>query len=96
MEEFELIDIRKEDEVKKSWNTFIHSHHYNYASNYFDSSLALHPRRTVESYHHWSMPMSPNEAFQDGNQIPDNFTSLDQLWDWHKPLIDAENKFNTK
>lgn len=93
MEEFELIDIREEDEVKKSWNTFIHSHHYNYASNYFDSSLALHPRRTVESYHHWSMPMTPNEAFQDGNQVPDNFTTLEQLWDWHKPLVEAENKF---
>lgn len=93
MEEFELIDIREEDEVKKSWNTFIHTHHYNYASNYFDSSLALHPRRTVESYHHWSMPISPNEAFQDGNQIPDNFTTLEQLWDWHRPLLEAENKF---
>jgi len=96
MEEFELIDVREEDEVKKSWNTFIHSHHYNYAADYFDSSLALHPRRTVESYHHWAMPMTPNEAFQDGNQIPDNFTSLEQLWDWHKPLIEAEEKFYSK
>jgi len=93
MEEFELIDIREENEVKKSWNTFIHSHHYNYAKDYFDSSLALHPRRTVESYHHWAMPMTPNEAFQDGNQIPNNFKSLEQLWEWHRPLIEAEDKF---
>ncbi|MGL2992942.1 hypothetical protein [Flavobacterium sp. TSSA_36] len=93
MEEFELIDVRKEDEVRKSWDIFIHSHHYHYATNYFDSSLALHPRRTVESYHHWALPMSPNEAFQDGNQIPDNFTSLEQLWDWHRPLVEAEKKF---
>lgn len=93
MEEFELIDVRPEEEVKQSWNSFIHSHHYHYASNYFDSSLALHPRRTVESYHHWSMPFTPSDAFQDGNRIPTNFTSIEQLWDWHQPLIEAEKKF---
>lgn len=96
MEEFELIDVREEEDVKRSWNTFIHSHHYRYSKDYFDSDLALHPRRTVESYHHWALPMSPNDAFQDGNQIPDNFNSLEQLWDWHKPLIEAEERFYEK
>lgn len=96
MEEFELIDIREEYEVVQSWNTFIHSHHYHYCKDYFDSSLALHPRRTVESYHHWAMPITPNEAFQDGNQIPANFKTLEELWEWHKPLLKAENKFYGK
>ena len=77
----------------KSWRTFVHTHHYHYCNDYFDSSLALHPRRTVESYHHWAMPMSPDEAFQDGNQIPKDFKTLDELWEWHKPLIEAEKKF---
>lgn len=93
MEEFELIDIREEDEVVKSWRTFIHTHHYHYANNYFDSSLALHPRRTVESYRHWALPMTPNDMFQDGNQVPDNFKTLDELWEWHEPLIKAEEEF---
>lgn len=93
MEEFELIDIREENDVKKSWNTFIHSHHYHFCKDYFDSSLALHPRRTVESYHHWAMPMTINEAFQDGNKIPNDFRNLEELWDWHRPLIEAEKKF---
>lgn len=93
MEQFELIDIRKEEEVRESWNSFIHSHHYNYSTDYFNSSMALHPRRTVESYHHWSMPMTPSDAFQDGNRIPDNFNSLEELWKWHEPLIEAERKF---
>lgn len=96
MEEFELIDIREEEEVKQSWDNFIHSHHYHYCKNYFKSSLALHPRRSVESYHHWSMPLSPSEAFQDGNKIPDDFKTLEELWEWHKPLIEAEEKFYNK
>lgn len=93
MEEFELIDKREEDEVVKSWRTFIHTHHYHYADNYFDSSLALHPRRTVESYRNWALPMDPSDIFQDGNQVPDNFKTLEELWEWHEPLIKAEEKF---
>jgi hypothetical protein len=91
MEEFELIDVREEQEVRKSWDTFIHSHHYQYSNDYFGSSLANHPRRSVESYRHWAMPRKPSDSFQDGNKIPENFDSLEQLWEWHKPLIDAEN-----
>jgi len=93
MEEFELIDIREEKEVKKSWNTFIHSHHYHYCKDYFNSSLALHPRRSVESYRHWALPLTPNDMFQDGNQVPKNFKTLEELWEWHRPLIEAEKKF---
>lgn len=93
MEQFEFIDVQDEDKVLKSWETFVHSHHYFYSKNYFDSSLANHPRRTVESFHHWAMPRTVNEAFQDGNKVPDNFQSIEELWEWHKPLIEAEKKF---
>jgi hypothetical protein len=95
MEQFEMIDVRDEEDVVHSWRNFIHSHHYNYHTSYFESSLANHPRRSVESYHHWSMPMTPSEAFQDGNPVPQNFKSLDELWEWHRPLIEAEAKFAT-
>jgi hypothetical protein len=93
MEQFEFIDVQDEDKVLKSWETFVHSHHYFYSKNYFDSSLATHPRRTVESFHNWAMPTTLNEAFQDGNQVPDNFRTLEEMWEWHRPLIEAEEKF---
>jgi hypothetical protein len=93
MEQFELIDIREEKEVKKSWNGFIHSHHYDYCSSFFESSIALHPRRSVESYHHWSMPSAFSEAFQEGNPVPQDFKTLKELWDWYKPLIEAEQTY---
>lgn len=93
MEQFEFIDIQEEQTVLNTWKTFVHSHHYFYSNNYFDSSLARHPRRTVESFNHWAKPRTINEAFQDGNQVPDNFNTLEEMWEWHRPLIEAEKKF---
>lgn len=91
MEQFEIIDIRDEDTVHKSWNSFIHSHHYDYETNYFESSMAYNPRRTSESYFQHIVPMSPDEAFSESNPVPNNFKTLEELWAWHQPLIDAEN-----
>jgi hypothetical protein len=92
MEQFEIIDIVPEEELRKRWNGFIHSHHYDVANNYFGSSLAYNPRRTSESYFSHYQPMSPREAFRSSNPIPDNFKTLDELWDWHRPLIKAEER----
>lgn len=90
MEQFELIDIRPEEEVKKSWSKFIHSHHYDYHTTFFDSSLARHPRRTIESYRLWSQPMKINHAFQEGNKVPNNFKDLKEMWEWYKPLMEKD------
>lgn len=93
MEQFELIDIRPQDEVRESWKTFIHSNHYDYGNFFFDSSLADHPRRSVESYNHWASPMTPNEMFQEGNPVPQNFPHLHEMWEWYRPLVEAEERF---
>lgn len=93
MEQFEIIDKRPEDEVLKRWGNFIHSHHYDYADNYFNSSLANNPRRTFESYHQHNLPLSPDEAFSASNPISSDIKTLQELWDWHKPLVDAENEW---
>ncbi|UPT68601.1 MAG: hypothetical protein M0D57_08260 [Sphingobacteriales bacterium JAD_PAG50586_3] len=34
MEQFEMIDVREEQTVKSSWNTFIHTHHYDYRTSF--------------------------------------------------------------
>jgi len=94
MEQFELIDVRKEEDVKKSWTNFIHSHHYDFVDSFFKSSIANHPRRTVESYRHWTLPTTPDEVFQEGNKVPDNFKTLEEMWEWYQPLIDAEEQMN--
>ena len=92
MEQFEIIDIRDEDIVRENWDNFIHSHHYDYETDYFESSLAYNPRRTSESYFQHILPMTPDEAFSESNPVPDKFESFEEFWSWHQPLIDAENE----
>lgn len=53
----------------------------------------VHPRRTVESYRHWSMPSTYSEVFQEGNPVPGDFKTLKELWEWYEPLIKAEKDF---
>ena len=96
MEQFEIIDIRNEEIVRESWDNFIHSHHYDYATNYFDSILAHNPRRTSESYFQHYIPLTIDEAFSESNPAPNDIKSLEELWEWHKPLVEAENKWKEK
>jgi hypothetical protein len=74
------------------WQQFIHTHHYECFKSYFQSSLAFFPRRTGERFMHRFMPSTPGEAFQEPNPIPQRFDRLEALWEWHKPLLDAENR----
>ncbi len=93
MEQFEIIDKSTENQVVNRWKNFIHTHHYDYSDNYFNSSLANNPRRTFESYHQHIYAMTPAESFSASNPVPSDLKTLTELWDWHKPLIDAENKW---
>lgn len=49
LEEIELVDIREECEVIESWKHFIHTHHYSYHTDFFDTTLARCPRRSCEA-----------------------------------------------
>ncbi len=93
MEQFEIIDIKEKKVGIKRWSNFIHSHHYDYTDNYFRSSLAYNPRRTFESYHQHNLPMTIDEAFSKSNPVSSDIKTLQELWDWHKPLVDAENEW---
>jgi hypothetical protein len=39
------------------------------------------------------MPSAFSEAFQEGNPVPQDFKTLKELWDWYKPLIEAEQTY---
>lgn len=90
IEQFEIIDIRKEDDVIDSWKDFIYPGHHDYVQNYFDSSLALYPRRTDEAYWYRYHPITEEEAFVDANPVPQDFKTFEEMWDWYQPFIDAE------
>lgn len=49
LEQTEIIDIRNEDELVKTWSPFIHSHHYDIKTNFYDTYIAQFPRRSGEA-----------------------------------------------
>jgi hypothetical protein len=85
LEQFEFIDIRDESSLVENWTDFIHTHHYEVHSDFFDSWIANHPRRTGEAY--WNQYMEA--AFIDNNPVS-RAHSLKELWKWYEPLIAAE------
>lgn len=88
LEEIELIDIRDEEEVIDSWSEFIHTHHYSYHTNFFDSTLARCPRRTCEA----TFDRLMNSIWLEGNKgfkESMSFSDIDKLT---YKLIDEEVK----
>jgi hypothetical protein len=84
-EEFEIIDIRDEEPLVKSWEEFIFSHHYRVKKSFYDSWLIGQPRRTGKAW--WTQFIEAN--WIEGNKVP-LFDNLEDLWKWYEPLIDAE------
>lgn len=86
MEEVEIIDVRDEDDLIKTWSPFIHSHHYRVENSFYDSWIANHPRRTGEAY----INQFIEAMFIDNNKIP-KVSNFQDLWDWYEVLQDVEN-----
>jgi len=41
---------------------------------------------------HQFLPGTPDEAFQEANPLPQEFATLEDMWEWHRPLIEAEHQ----
>ncbi|WP_261626682.1 hypothetical protein [Pseudoalteromonas holothuriae] len=78
MEEFEIIDIRNENELRTLWSEFIHSHHYRVESDFYNSWISNHPRRTGEAYINQYLMAK----FIENNPLPRNI-SLSELREWY-------------
>jgi len=92
LEQVEMIDVQPKDVLTQRWSRFIHSGHYDYCTSYFQSILALFPRRTGESFMHQFCPSTEAEALQELNPVPERFDTLEAMWEWHRPLIEAESE----
>lgn len=85
-EQIEVINIGDEEEVIKSWEYFIHNHHYDYCTNFFDSSLAKYPRRTCDMLFDTTMMCRwTNDSL--GVKEGMNFEDIEGLI---RPLLDDE------
>jgi hypothetical protein len=85
MEQFEIIDVRSEDELLKTWARFIHTHHYEVHSTACDSWLFKRPRRSGEAYINQYL----NAQFIENNPIP-NGNTFNELWEWFTPMVKSE------
>ena len=85
LEEIEVIDIKENDELRKTWSEFIHTHHYMTCRNFYDSFIAKHPRRTCEAM--WNQLMECK--FISDNNIPKDY-NFKELYNWFKSLIKVE------
>lgn len=91
LEEFEFIDLKPEEELKRTWSRFIHSHHYHVHDSFFDSSISRMPRRSAEGVWNrtqelqWDTDQAPAPAI---GTVP-----LGELQNWYRPLILDERIF---
>lgn len=87
MEEFEIIDVKPENQLVKTWKHFIETHHYSVTDDFYRSWLARHPRRTGEAY---------INQFIDAAVIEDNpfpkAAEFKDLWSWFDRLQQAERE----
>ena len=48
LEQIEILDIKPETELVETGNDYIHTHHYEIHSSFFDSFIAKFPRQSCE------------------------------------------------
>lgn len=86
-EQFEVIGRPGRDpaELRATWDSFIHTHHYTTCDNFFDSWLAIHPRRSTEAWYRQYI----EARFLDVNPIPQN-QDLEATADWYRELMHFE------
>lgn len=91
MEQIELIDIRREDELLETWSPFVHTHHYEVHTDFYESWIANHPRRTGEAYKSQYLDV----RFIENNPVP-RTASFGELWAWFGPLVEVEGSAEAK
>ncbi len=88
MEQTEIINRPGSDHeaLRETWDPFIHTHHYEIHDSFFESWLAMHPRRSGEAYRNQYI----EARFIADNAVPQGVTELEELVAWFRPLLDVE------
>lgn len=85
LEQTSFITIQSDDEITASWDKFIHSHHCEVHSDFYQSWIANHPRRTGEAY--WNQFFECK--FLPDNPLPRNL-DFPLLWNWFEQFRGPE------
>lgn len=89
MEQFEIIDVRDEEELETSWSDFIHTHHFEVHADAYDSWILNHQEIGRGLHQHINQYM--NAYFIENNPVPREL-NLPGLAEWFQPLFDAEER----
>jgi hypothetical protein len=76
--EIEIIDVKKEQLLKKAWKNFILRDHVTVLDSFFDSWIMRFPRRSGEAHFDTYCKCLPHPVDK-----PPIFTSLSQMQDWY-------------
>jgi len=85
--QIEVIDIKKEAELLKTWGDFIHTHHYDIRQTFCESWIYRHPRRTCEAI--WNQ--TQENVFLDPNSPPQG-VALSDLQEWFLRFKEPEQR----
>lgn len=91
LEQIEIIDLKDEEEIENSWNEFIFSYHYSCFKNFFESSLARFPRRSVEA----TFDILMNDKWLNGDKGFKENMNFEQIQDIINSLMIEESNNNT-
>jgi hypothetical protein len=83
----EIIDIKTEEQLEKTWERFLCRTHYSTSTDLWRTRLLKYPRRSCEAL---AMATLQNDPWRD-NPFP-KFKSLSQLHAWVAPLVAEEGK----
>ena len=86
LEQTEIVDIKEKNELARSWEPFIHTHHCDIAQSFDESWLGKHPRRTIEAAHQQFL----EAKFIDENPTPQGL-GLPDLQKWFHELAAFED-----
>ena len=89
-EEFSFINIEDEETCIEKWKDFVYTHHYRYSQSFYDSYIAMFPRRSCQvefATHHGNISHRTDLGFRKG-------LSFEDLMDMTYPLLceEAEEK----
>jgi hypothetical protein len=84
-----FVDVKPDGEIRNTWKPFIFSHHFRIHSDFYESWLPLHARRSVEAL---AVPTIEGKFVED-IPIPRN-ASWEGLVDWFDELIEYEDNLS--
>ena len=85
--QIDLIDIMSKNEIKNNWKDFIVRDNYAIRDSFFDTYLAIHPRRSCDAF---AMSTLQQQPWKD-NYFPRDL-SLKELQEWVIPLVEEEKE----